>query len=285
MEGVSGAPVRSRAEVHAADHHAGRSIAGLALVMVPLIVLVAVWWAITLVLDRSRVFPPPPLVATEFIRILQGEGVLGSTYMHTAATLNRLVTAFAVSMVIGSTLGILAGRIPLLFDLIDNLVWVFMAVPSIVWVFIFAVGVGISEAVPIAAVSALLAPQILINVAEGTKSLPAELLEMGRSYKAGRRQMLFDVFLPYLVPYLTSSARVAFALGIKLIVVAEVVGLSSGIGYELKYWYDRLFMAPIVAWGFVMIAIGLIVDYGVFGPLERWAGQWKGRAVAELEAV
>ncbi len=273
------------AERHAGERHLRRFLTGLGLAIVPLVSLVAVWWGITLVLDRARVFPPPALVATELIRILQGEGVLDSTYVHIAATLNRLLAAFAFSMVVGSVLGILAGRIPLLFDLIDNLVWVFMAVPSIVWVFIFAVGVGISEVVPVAAVSALLAPQILINVAEGTKSLPADLLEMGRSYKAGRRQMLSDVFLPYLVPYFAASARVAFALGIKLIVVAEVVGLSTGIGYEMKYWYDRLFMAPIVAWGFVMVAIGLIVDYGIFAPVERWAGRWKGRAVIELEAV
>lgn len=279
------ASLLGRAELRVSNRPLRRSLTGLALVIVPLVGLVAMWWALALAFDRARIFPPPALVAAEVIRILQGEGILGSTYLHIAATLYRLFAAFAVSMVLGSVLGILAGRVPLLFDLTDNLVWVFMAVPSIVWVFIFAVGIGLSDLVPIAAVSALLTPQVLINVAEGTKAMPADLLEMSRSYKAGRRQMLFDVFLPYLVPYLAASARVAFALAVKLIVIAEVVGLSSGIGYELKYWYDRLFMAPIVAWGFVMIAIGLIVDYGVFGPLERWASRWKGRAALDAETL
>src|SRR5690606_34854946 len=160
---------------------------------------------------------------------------------------------------IGTLLGIVAGRSKLAFDFFDNIVWIFLAVPSVVWVFIFVVALGISEFVPIAAVSALLIPNVMVNVAEGAKSVPTELVSMAYSYKSVRWQRLVDVYLPFLVPYIVSSARVAFASGVKLIVIAEVVGQSSGIGYELKYWFDKLFLAPIVAWGFVLIAVGLIV--------------------------
>lgn len=261
---------------------ARRAVSELPWIVLPLIAFVAVWWLAAAVLDRARIFPPPELVGQELIRIASGEGVLGSTYGHIAATMYRLFAAFSVSMLIGTLLGIAAGRIRIVFDLLDNVVWVFMAVPSIVWVFVFVVALGISEVVPIAALSALLIPMVLVNVAEGTKSMPRDTLEMARSYKATRGQMMTDVFLPYLVPYLASSARVAFALAVKLIVIAEVVGLSSGIGYEIKYWYDLLFMAPIVAWGIFMIAVGLIVDYAVFRSFERWATRWKGRPVVEI---
>jgi NitT/TauT family transport system permease protein len=157
-----------------------------------------------------------------------------------------------------------------------------MAVPSIVWVFIFAVAFGISNFVPIAAVAALLTPMVLVNIAEGAKSVPSDIVEMSDSYKVTRWQRLTGVFLPFLVPYLVSSARTAFGLGVKLVVVAEVVGLASGVGYEIQYWYDRLFMGPNVAWGIVMVAVGLVVDYGIFGPLERRVSRWKGRPVGEF---
>ena len=124
---------------------------------------------------------------------------------------------------------------------------------------------------------ALLTPMTIVNVAEGAKSVPNELVEMARSYKVGTRQRTFELYLPYLVPYITSSARTTFALGLKLVVVTEVVGLATGVGYEVKYWYTRLFMGPIVAWGVVMIVIGLVVDRLVFGPIERRVGRWKGR--------
>jgi NitT/TauT family transport system permease protein len=249
--------------------------------LLPILAAVGIWWIVTASLDRARVYPTPDLIFNNLVTILEGSGETGSTYDHVLATLYRLTAAFALSFVVGTAIGILAGRVKLVFSLVENLVWVFMAVPSVVWVFLFAVAMGITDIVPIAAVSALLTPMIIVGVAEGAKSIPADVLEMAESYKATTRQRVRDIYLPFLVPYLASSARTAFALGIKLIVVAEVIGLDNGIGFEIKYWYGRLFMGPIVAWGIVMIVIGLVVDYGIFGPIERRVSRWKGRPTTE----
>lgn len=254
-----------------------RVVAGI----VPVVAFIAIWWLVTDALDRARVYPTPDIIWEDILTILGGQGETGSTYEHIAATMFRLTAAFALSFVVGTSVGILAGRVKLAFSLVENLVWVFMAVPSVVWVFLFAVAMGITDIVPIAAVSALLTPMIIVGVAEGAKSIPKDVLEMAESYKATTRQRVKDIYLPFLVPYLASSARTAFALGIKLIVVAEVIGLENGIGFEIKYWYGRLFMSPIVAWGIVMIVIGVAVDYLVFGPLERRVSRWKGRPATE----
>jgi ABC-type nitrate/sulfonate/bicarbonate transport system permease component len=264
--------------VRSARRVAGRWLAGAA----PIVALVAIWWVVAPLLGRERVYPPPDVVFAALAEIVRGNGELGSTYTHIAATFARLAAAFAVSMLVGVLTGILAGRVRMVFSLVENLVWVFMAVPSIVWVFIFAVALGITNVVPVAAMAALLTPMILVNVAEGAKSVPADIVEMSRSYKVTAWQRLTGVFLPFLVPFIASSARTAFALGVKLVVVAEVVGLASGIGYELNYWYDRLFMGPVIAWGIVMIVIGLLVDYGVFGPLERKVGRWRERPSVDV---
>lgn len=247
-----------------------------AISLAPILVAIGLWWVLTAILDRPRVYPGPPVVAEALLGILSGEGELGSTYVHITATLLRLAVAFVISLVVGTVIGIVAGRIKLAFSLIENVLWVFLAVPSIVWVFLFAVAFGISNVVPVAAMTALLTPMVIVNVAEGAKSVPRDLVEMARSYKVGTVQRTVDLFLPYLVPYITASARTTFALGIKLVVVTEVVGLATGVGYEVKYWYTRLFMGPIVAWGIVMIVIGLLVDRFLFGPIERRVSRWKG---------
>ncbi len=249
--------------------------------ILPVLAVVAIWWVVSGTLDRARVYPPLDVIWDDILTILGGEGETGSTYQHILATTYRLVAAFVLSFVVGTTVGILAGRNKIVFSLVENLVWVFMAVPSIVWVFLFAVAMGITDIVPIAAVSALLTPMIIVGVAEGAKSIPKDVLEMAASYKATTAQRVKDIYLPFLVPYLASSARTAFALGVKLIVVAEVIGLEYGIGFELKYWYGRLFMSPIVAWGIIMIVIGIAVDYGVFGPIERRVSRWKGKPTTE----
>jgi NitT/TauT family transport system permease protein len=188
-------------------------------------------------------------------------------------------------MVSGTILGIIAGRIPLVFDFADNIVWVFMATPSVVWVFIFAVAIGVSDLVPVLALTALLAPQILINVAEGAKSIPKDLLEMTAAYKATRIQRLADVYLQYLLPYIVASARASFALDVKIILVAEVVGLSAGIGYVVKYWDDKVFLGPVVAWGVLLTVFGIAVDFFLFRPLERHVSRRSGSRHAVPEAA
>lgn len=239
--------------------------------VLPVVLLVLVWWFATGVLDqRSRVFPSPWDVSLALGRIVGGHTPLGgSSYVHLAATLARLAVAFSIAFVLGSALGILAGRKKIVFDLLNSMVWVLLSVPSIVWVFIFVVAIGLGNAVPVAALCALLTPLVLINVAEGAKSIPAELTEMATAFHVGRRQLIGEVFVPYLIPYLVGAARVSFALGLRIVTVVEVIGLSHGVGYLLTYSNQTVDVAPIVAWGIVLILIGLMVDNFVFAPLER----------------
>lgn len=252
----------------------------------PVVALVVLWWALTAtVLQQERIYPPPPLVVEELLRILSGEGPVGSPYAHMGATMLRLVSSFALAFVGGTLLGILAGRKKWVFDFLDNLVWIAMAVPSVVWVFIFLIVFGISDVVPITALVLLLGAPVFIGTAEGVKSVPPDLITMANSYRAGTPQRLFSLYLPSIAPYMAANARVAFSLGIKIIIIAEVVGLPNGIGLLVRYWSDRLFMAPVVAWGLLLMALGLAVDRLLFAPLERRTRQWSGNADAATVRV
>lgn len=244
--------------------------------LLPLLALVVVWQVATMFwLTHARLFPPPAAVAAEVVNILQGEGPINSSYVDAAATFRRIATAFVLSFVIGSCLGVLAGRKPAVFHFLSTPVWVSMAVPSVVWAFIFVVILGTGDVVPVAALMALLIPNVLLTVAEGTKALSKELGEMASSYGATTRQRVREIYLPQLTPYLFSSARVSFGLAMKIAVVAEVIGLEEGIGYELDFWYTQTVLAPIVAWGLILVAIGLAVDHLVFSPLERRVNRWR----------
>lgn len=253
--------------------------------LVPLVVIVLVWQiATTYWLTHARLFPSPATVAQEVVNILKGEGPVNSTYVDAAATFRRIITAFVLSFVIGASLGVLAGRKAAVFHFVSTPMWVSMAVPSVVWAFIFVVMLGTGDIVPVAALMALLIPNVLITVAEGTKALSKELGEMAVSFGTSTWQRVREVYLPQLTPYLFSSARVSFGLAMKVAVVAEVIGLEEGIGYELDYWYTQTVLAPIVAWGLVLVAIGLAVDHLVFSPLERRVSRWRPSAGGSTRA-
>src|SRR5690606_30268514 len=135
----------------------------------------------------------------------------GSSYEHAWATLLRLVIAFAISFILGTVLGIMAGRRKVVFELLSNPAWTFMAVPSVVWAFIFAIAAGVGNVVPVLALMALLVPTVLVNVAEGAKALPYDILEMATSYRIMQGDRVRHIYLPFLAPYLASSARIAFS--------------------------------------------------------------------------
>lgn len=253
---------------------------------VPVVVLIGIWWLATeTVLPQERIYPPPLRVLEELVRILSNEGPVGTPYAHLGATVRRLVIAFAIAFVGGTLIGILAGRVKAMFDFLNSLVWIAMAVPSVVWIFIFVIVYGISNVVPIAALVVLLGAPILLGTAEGVKSTPDKLVTMAASYKAGTRQKLVELYLPSIAPYMAANARVAFSLGIKIVIIAEVIGLPDGVGLMVRYWSDRILMAPVVAWGLVLMALGLVVDRLVFGPLERRTRRWTGGVETAAKGV
>ena len=248
----------------------------LLLQLLPIVLFIAAWWIVALIMDLPRIYPTPLLAAEKFIGILAGESLLGnSSYVHITATFFRFFVAFILSFVTGVTIGLLIGRNKVLFNLFDNVGWIFFSTPAILWAFILVVAIGISDLVPIGVLMALLVPKVAILVAEGAKATPADIMEMANSFKANTWQKVKDVFLPHLVPYLLASARISFSIGVKVVIVAEVVGLSTGIGFMIKYWNDKVFVAQIIAWGVTLVILAIIAEYAIFGQLERKVAKWR----------
>jgi ABC-type nitrate/sulfonate/bicarbonate transport system permease component len=247
--------------------------------LIPIVVVIVLYQLLAIDKDRVRIFPQVPVIWDALVAIAKGEGELGNAYGQILQTSFRLFTAFGLAFLTGIAIGIAAGRNKIIFSFVENLVWIFMAVPSVVWVFLFAVGLGLSPGVPIGAVTVLLIPQFVVLVAEGAKSVPADLVEMARSYKVTKWQRLTGLFLPFLVPYIIAASRTAFATAVKVMLIAEVIGQPNGIGFEVSYWYGKLFMGPILAWGITMIVLGLVFDNLVFGPIEKRVSGWKSKPI------
>jgi NitT/TauT family transport system permease protein len=256
-------------------------LARIALGLIPIVVVILLYELLAESRDRPRIFPSVGSIWESLTNIIRGQGELGSAYAQLMYTSARLLSAFGIAFLVGVGVGIAAGRNKLVFSFVENLVWIFMAVPSVVWVFLFAVGLGLSPIVPIGAMAVLLTPTFIVLVGEGAKSAPADLVEMARSYKVNTWDRLTGLFVPYLVPYILAASRTGFATAVKVMLIAEVIGQPNGIGFEVSYWYGRLFLGPIIAWGVTMMVLGIIFDAVVFGPIERRVSAWKSRPVEQ----
>src|SRR2546423_15462541 len=98
---------------------------------------------------------------------------------------------------------------------------------------------------------------------------------MTRVLRSSRRFLVRDVLLPQHLPFCLAGARFGFALGWKVVVLSEMFGLSSGVGYMINRSFSAYSMDDVLAWtvGFTLVMFGL--EYGVMLPLERRLVRWR----------
>lgn len=239
------------------------------------VLFLVIWSILAIIINRPRILPSPFLVGEKLFSLILGKSVFGSSYVHLGMTLYRLFVGFAIAFFVGSIFGILMGRVRRIYDLLENVAWIFICVPAVIWAFILLIILGISDFTAMGVTIALIAPKVMLNVSEGAKSFPDELLEMASSYRATTWMKIRDLFIPFLLPYFFSSARIGFTTGLQVVIVAELVGINSGIGYMIDYWWREFFLGPILAWALFLILTGIIIEFGIFRTLEKKSESWK----------
>ena len=111
----------------------------------------------------------------------------------------------------------------------------FYAMPMIVVLPLFSLWFGYSGATRIATIIFAAIFSIIINVADGARSVPREYLEVARSFRAGRLRVLIDIVLPSSMPYLLAGFRLAAGRALIGAVVAEFFLSIGGLGYYILY--------------------------------------------------
>lgn len=153
----------------------------------------------------------------------------------TGVTLTAVAEGLAVAMVIGTVIGLLMGRSPMFERGFRHYVNGFYAVPMIVVLPLFSLWFGYSGATRIATILFAAIFSIIINVADGARSVPREYLEVARSFRSGRLSALIGIVLPASMPYLLAGFRLAAGRALIGAVVAEFFISSGGLGYFILY--------------------------------------------------
>ena len=181
-----------------------------------------------------------------------------------------LALAFSLASVLAAYLNrhaaALVSALNTFIQSVSVLVW------SIVLIMMFGVS---SRAPPVLVTAAACYPVLLSATLGGVQALDEKFSELARMLRASRLQEFIYFILPGTVPYITSASRAAIGLALRISVVAEAFGASGGIGYQLVYSYDMGLREGVFAWGLLLIALMILLDYAVLKPVERWAQRWK----------
>jgi ABC-type nitrate/sulfonate/bicarbonate transport system permease component len=151
------------------------------------------------------------------------------------ATLAAVAEGLAITIVVGTVIGLLMGRSNTVDRMIRVYINGFNAMPMIIVLPLFSLWFGYSGAARIATVIFAAIFAITMNVADGARSVPREYLEVARSFRSGRLRMLTEIVLPASMPYLLAGFRLAAGRALIGAVVAEFFLSVGGLGYYILY--------------------------------------------------
>jgi ABC-type nitrate/sulfonate/bicarbonate transport system permease component len=173
----------------------------------------------------------------------------------TGQTLGAVAEGLAIALVAGTAIGLLMGRSVLFERAIRHYVNGFYAMPMIIVLPLFSLWFGYSGAARVATVIFAAIFSIIINAADGARSVPRDYLEVARAFRSNRLRVLFEIVLPSSVPYMLAGIRLAAGRALIGAVVAEFVLSIGGLGYFIlynsrTYHHDVAFVGVLLLAGF-----------------------------------
>ena len=228
-------------------------------------------WSVAASRMPAFVLPGPEKVAQALLSLFQTD-----SFGHDVGiTMYRVVMGFVLAALIGTPLGLALGAHPGLARFFEPLLAVMNTVSSAIWAVFAIIWFGISNGTTIFVVFMTAMPLILTNVWQGASTVDKQLIDLARSLKLGRTQILRKIHLPSILPHFFSGARLAFGFGWRVSLVAETLGSSDGIGYRLRQAADLVQTDQVFAWTLLLVVLMLLLEGGLLTPLERHLFRWR----------
>ena len=237
--------------------------------LIPIALLVA-WWAVSAsgAVPAYRL-PSPAAVWAAAVDLQTNPANRGALYVDIAISTQRVLVGFVEGALAGLVLGALVGLSRTISVLLSPLIAALRAVPSLAWLPLLIMYLGIYETPKITLVAIGASLPAFTTLSAALRDVDPHLVEVGRAFGLGRLRLLAQVQLPAVLPALVSGLRLALAQAWLFLVAAELAASSIGLGYLLTYSEqngrtDRVFLAII------LFAVLGALSNAIVSLLERW---------------
>jgi sulfonate transport system permease protein len=241
-------------------------------------VVLALLWeaAVDAGLSDGRLVPPPSVIWRELADLAK----TGELQRHVIATLLRVAAGFAIGTVAATVIAAIAGYWDVVRWLIDPTLQGLRAVPSIAWIPLFILWLGIFETSKVALIAAGVFFPIYLGLLGAILSVDRKIVEVGRVFRLSGVAMVRRILLPAVLPAYVISLRAGLGLGWMFVIAAEFMGASEGLGYLLIDGQQLGKPAEIVAAIITFAVLGKVTDAIVAAaaaPLLRWEDAFGAR--------
>jgi sulfonate transport system permease protein len=219
--------------------------------------------------SSGRLVPPPSKVFATIADLARS----GELWLHIRATMTRVVLGFGFGVIAGTALGAISGYWGLARRLLDPTVQALRAIPSLAWVPLFILWLGIFETSKIVLIAVGVFFPVYLGVMGAILSVDRKIVEVGRTFRLSGPAMIRRILLPAVLPAYVVALRVGLGLGWMFVVAAELIGASEGLGYLLLDGQQLGKPAQILAAIVIFAILGKTTDWLIeigFAPLLRW---------------
>lgn len=252
-----------------------RSPARQALIWRPVsLALMLLVWTVASFFLSDNVLPSPAAVFSTLWGNLQDP----ETFGHLRVTVIRVAGGMAIAVTAGLVVGLIMGLSKFGELFLDAWVLVAFTIPSIVYGIVAILWFGLNNGAAIIAIGVTATPAVALNLWQGVKAIDRDLVHMGRAFNFRRRTILRRVVIPQTIPYLLAAFRYALGVAWKIATTVELIGLSSGVGYQLAYWFGLFNMTQVLAWTITFTIVLLLVEMLILKPLETYLTRWRPSA-------
>jgi sulfonate transport system permease protein len=220
-------------------------------------------------LSNGRLMPPPTKLFATIAELARS----GELTRHIVATLTRVAAGFGLGVISGTVLGAVSGYWGLVRRLLDPTVQALRAIPSIAWIPLFILWLGIFETSKIVLIAVGVFFPVYLGVMGAILSVDRKIVEVGRTFRLSGPAMIRRILLPAVLPAYVVALRVGLGLGWMFVVAAEFMGASEGLGYLLidgqQLGKPAQILAAIVIFAILGKTTDWLIEIGT-APLLRW---------------
>ncbi len=234
-------------------------------------------WAVGAGWAEGRLVPAPSVVWATFAELAE----TGDLQRHAAATSLRVAAGFGAGVLAGTLLGAITGYSGFLRQVLDPALQALRSIPSIAWVPLFILWLGIFEESKITLIAVGVFFPVYLGVMGAIRSVDRKLVEVGRSFRLSGVAMVRRILLPAVLPSYVLALRSGLGLGWMFVVAAELLGASEGLGYLLVDGQQLGKPAQIVAAIVAFAVLGKATDWLLvmaYAPLLRWEDRHSARS-------
>jgi NitT/TauT family transport system permease protein len=236
------------------------------------LVLIGIWQLVSLV-TPPYLFPPIQAIGADLFEIFTSWTIA----VHALTTVGRILIGLVFAFVVGTLLGILMGMKKSVNDTVRPLLSFIQGVPALSWVVIAVIWFQQVEIRIFFIILITALPNFSFQAYDSYNSISKDLREMLLVFRPKHSQLFRMLIIPSIIPDLFTAWKVNLGNSTRVAIVAELVGATVGVGYQLSSAQNLFDMSMAIAWTLVLV-IFVIIFQMIIAKSEKSLLSWRPKA-------